>query len=307
MKYTMTFFKNQYDTNTDTRVSFSSFEEMVECLKKLSEIPMIKDASTPRICPAVFKQGTTRANDNVEYWGGWAAIDIDCDLPEDYEKHIRTITAEHSFFCHSTGSSTREKPKMRLIVPLDECPEGDTIKHLWFALQRHFDELGDEQTKDFSRMYMPPANYKNSYVFSFEKLDGQPIDVSRMLAMYPYKENMTQGFAGKLPYKLQERFLNYKKNRLDNYDYSWSSWQDCPFFPHDLAKEYEEMDQGWYFQLYRIMVSIAAKATKCGYPITEQEIVQLTKDFDKMNGNWYEKRPLKIEARRAINFVLSTN
>jgi hypothetical protein len=301
--YTITFFNGLYDNVPRDTVGVTAWTDFVEIMKGAHKLPGEKIPDMLQISPAVYKEGTTRANKNVECWGGWAAIDVDCDLPEDFESYIREIAKPYRFYAYSTGSSTREKPKMRIMLPLDERPEGDRIKHLWYALQKHFRELGDEQTKDASRMYYPPAQYKNSFVFEFEELDGENVCVSELIAKYPYTEPSV-GFAGKFPEEIQQRFIAYRKNQLNNTDIRWSSYHDCPFFPKKLAREYSQLTEGWYHHIYRMMVAIASSAIDKGYPITAKQIETLIRAFDKDNGGWYEKRPIAVEANRALEYAL---
>jgi hypothetical protein len=55
--------------------------------------------------------------------------------------------------------------------------------------------------------------------------------------------------------------------------------------------------------MYQIMIAIAGNAIKKGYPITAIQIAELCKDFDACNGNWYENRPIIVEADRALEYV----
>ena len=60
---------------------------------------------------------------------------------------------------------------------------------------------------------------------------------------------------------------------------------------------------GWYSKMYQIMVAIAGSAIKRSYPINTQEIATLCKEFDRETGNWYENRPMEVEADRALEYV----
>jgi hypothetical protein len=55
--------------------------------------------------------------------------------------------------------------------------------------------------------------------------------------------------------------------------------------------------------MYQIMVALASNALKNKYPITAQEIAQLCRELDMETGNWYENRPLEIEADRALEYA----
>ena len=51
------------------------------------------------------------------------------------------------------------------------------------------------------------------------------------------------------------------------------------------------------------MVAIAARAVERQYPINSNEITNLCREFDMETGNWYENRPMDVEADRALEYV----
>ena len=55
--------------------------------------------------------------------------------------------------------------------------------------------------------------------------------------------------------------------------------------------------------MYQIMVALAGNAVRNSYPITAEEIASLCKELDQDTGNWYQNRPLKKEADRALEYV----
>ena len=59
--------------------------------------------------------------------------------------------------------------------------------------------------------------------------------------------------------------------------------------------------------MYAIMIAIAGRAYDKGYPITAQQIADLCKEFDTDTGNWYNNRPLTVEADRALEYVYRSN
>ena len=51
------------------------------------------------------------------------------------------------------------------------------------------------------------------------------------------------------------------------------------------------------------MVAVASKALQNKYPITSQEIAELCRELDNETGNWYQNRPLEVEADRALEYA----
>jgi len=301
----LTIFDSIYDNKTDKRMDYESFDEFEQILYKLSEstkYPTKKDA--PLISPAVYIPDTTRANDNVLAWGGFGILDID-----DYEGRMEDIEEKYSqyrYVCYSTASSTVENPKFRLVFPLTQSVGKDDIKHFWFALNKEIGDIADAQTKDLSRMYYIPAKYENSFNFIFSH-DGEVMNPMSLMAKHPYvKPNQTM--FDRFPPAIQEALLERKRNQLNNKNFTWTSYRDCPFVNQRQIEDYKGITgTGWYAKMYEIMLTIAGNAMSKGYPITSKEIEYLCRDLDNDTGNWYSKRDFEKEAERAIDFVFKNN
>ena len=153
-------------------------------------------------------------------------------------------------------------------------------------------------------MYYIPAAYANANNFFYVN-SGRPLDIDYLLARWPYDDKRdAKSFMDRLPSAWREQIMDYRKGKLDNTSYVWSGYSDCPFWPKNLAAEYITISEsGWYRQMYRIMIAVAGKAIEKGYPITATQIVELCRQFDIENGNWYENRPLDVEANNALEYA----
>lgn len=289
-------------------MNFSNFDELENLLYGLSNSPKKGKKDAELISPAVYQDGTTRSNKTVLAWGGWCAVDIDdIEVTGDIKNFISNFLGNWRYICYSTASSTKDKPKFRLVFELDRILQKDEIKHFWFALQTHLDDQGDKQCKDLSRMYYIPAQYRNAYNFIFSG-KGDPIDVDGLLSQYPYTEKThSKNFIDRLPDDLQKKIIQYRMESMSNEDYSWNSYQDCPFVNRNLIRDYKAIaytdNSGRYAMIYKIMTSIAINAIKKKYPITTFEIVDLIRQLDLDTSNRYENRPLDVEADRAIEYA----
>jgi len=301
----LTIFDNIYDNKTNKRMDYNSFDEFEAILYKLSEsekYPTKKDA--PLLSPAIYQPDTTRANDNVTGWGGFGILDID-----DYQGDLKDIESKYDkyrYVCYSTASSTVENPKFRLVFPLTQHIDKDDIKHFWYALNKEIGDIADAQTKDLSRMYYVPAKYKDSFNFIFSH-DGEVMNPNDLMEKYPYvKPNQTM--FDRFPEAIQKALLERKRNELKNTNYTWTSYQDCPFVNKKQIDEYKGITgTGWYSKMYQIMLTTAGNAMSKGYPITPKEIEYICRDLDTDTGGWYLKRDLEKEAARAIEFVFKNN
>ena len=299
--YELTIFKSAYDNKTHRYLKMPDWDSLVYLLEKLSEQPLAGKKDAELISPAVYKEGTTRANRNVEYWGNWACVDVD-----DYEGTIDGILdrfADNNIVVYSTASSTPEKIKFRIVFDLARRVKGEEIKQFWYALNKSIGDLGDKQTKDSTRMYYIPARYAGAHNF-FHVNSGIPLGVDDLLREFPYQEKTGNDLLDILPDDVRETVIEHRKNSLTNTEIVWSGYLDCPFFPNKMAIDYKSVSgTGWYHQMYRIMVATACNAVKAGYPITSQQIASMCKQLDAETGNWYKNRPLELEANSAIKWA----
>ena len=305
MAVSLTIFDSIYDNKTNKRLDYNSFDEFESILYRLADQEKYKTKKeAPLISPAIYHDGTTRANGNVLGWGGFGIVDVD-----DYEGSIDEIHNKYSkykYVCYSTASSTKEHPKFRLVFPLTEFVKADNIKHFWHALNKEIGDIADAQTKDLSRMYYVPSKYGNAYNFIFSH-DGEVMDPTKLMESHPYVVP-NESFFDKLPPAIKEGLIAHRKGQLNNTNFKWTGYRDCPFVNKRQIEEYKMISgTGWYYKMYQIMVSTAGNAMSKGYPISSKEIAWICRDLDNDTGGWYGKRDMEREAERAIEFVFRNN
>jgi hypothetical protein len=308
--YSLTVFESIFDNKTDKRFDYDSWEKFERVLYTISEKPGRKakrgektdKKASPLISPAIYTPNSTRANANVEAWAGWAALDVD-----NYNGSIDAITKDHGFYCvcYSTASSTKEKPKFRLVFPLSGQVPAAKIRHFWYALNKEFGSVSDEQTKDLSRMYYVPAKYPKAHNFIFT-VKGRILDPNELMAKYAYAERSVS-FIDRLPDNIKKAIMTERKERMNNTSVEWNSYRDCPFVNKKLISDYKAISMidgsGRYRMIFKIMTSIACSAVKRRYPITADEVAELVRQLDSDSSRIYQNRPLKNEADRAIEFA----
>ena len=308
--YELTIFKNQFDNKTHKKVRMSTWDSFVDLLHGLSKQKGEKGGSnsSPLISPAVFEDGSTRSNKTTKYWAGWCCVDVDdhnysADLDELKDELIKQF-GKYDFVVYSTASSSNEYLKFRIVFRTDEKIENERIKKFWYALNTELGDIGDPQTKDLARMYYVPARYPNSNQFFFVHSGGDALNVSELISKHPYVEKTGNTFLDRLPPEMQKAVIEHRKSQLQNTNYNWVSYQDCPFWPRSLASEYIQISNtGWYHKMYQIMIAVAGRAVDSGYPITANQIADMCKQFDAETGNWYENRPMLKEADRALEYI----
>lgn len=304
----LTLFKSIFDNKTHRKMEFTSLESFEKLLYDLSKQPGYKPKKgerkngSPLITPSSFQQGTTRANHNVTQWNGWAALDVD-DYDGSFEETIEKFKKNY-FICYSSASSTKEKPKFRVILPLTSSVPAEKIRHFWYALNHEFGSVGDAQTKDLSRMYYVPAQYPNAYNFIFTN-KAPLLDPVELMERHSFVNGFKSTFEDRMPEHIREKIAEYKKDKLTNINVHWSSYRDCPFVNKQLVSEYRTItDTGWYAKMYQIMTSIAMRALRAKYPITPDQIARLCKEIDAETGGWYKNRPMTLESARAIDYSM---
>ncbi len=313
MNYSLTVFDSIFDNKTDKKVTMATWEDFESLMFQLSKLPGYKakkgekKKSSSLISPAIYTEGATRANANVTGWGGWAALDVDeydCTFEEAAGRYVK-----YRHICYSTASSRPEKKKFRVVFQLNKIVPADKIRHFWYALNKHFGSIGDEQTKDLSRMYYVPARYPDADNFIIVR-SGEIMDPDKIMALHPYTEKPSISLMDKFPAAIQEEILKHRKEQANNNTIRWTSYQDCPFVNRNLVKEYKSISSidgsGRYRMIYKIMSSIACNAVKKRYPITGMQIAEMVRELDRDTARIYQKRPLHTEADRAIEYAYKT-
>lgn len=245
MNYSLTVFNSIFDNKTDKRFNYDSWEKFEKVLYTLSDKKgykakrgeRVKNAS-PLISPAIYVSETTRANANVTAWAGWAALDVDAYTGK-YE-HIAGRLGPYYTVCYSTASCTKENIKFRIVLPLTCHISADKIRHFWYALNKEFDQAGDEQTKDLSRMYYVPAKYPKAFNFIFTT-KGAIMNPHELMAKHAFSERTGASFLDRLPPKMKEAIVANRKESMTNRDVHWSSYRDCPFLNKQLVINYKSI------------------------------------------------------------------
>lgn len=310
MTYSLTIFKSIFDNKTHRKMDFATWKEFEDMLYGLSTKKAIKPAKgefvknpAPLISSARYAENTTRANDNVIEWAGWCAMDID-EYEGDWKAVVERYT-RYQFICYSTGSSTKEHPKFRMVLPLTQPVPQDKIKHFWHALNHKFGGVIDGQTKDLSRMFYIPGKYPGAYNFIFSN-DGEHLNPQDLIDSYEFVEPKKSSFLDRLPPELQEKVLQFRKEKMSR-DATWTGYTDCPFVPQRLVTEYKAIaghdGTGRYAMIYKIMTAIACNAVKKNFAISAHDIASMIRELDRDTANRYQSRPLEIEANRAIEFA----
>lgn len=285
----------------------SSWEEFVEYLRAISEVEGYKPASDDYerrqglISSAIYgKEGDTRKNENVI---GWDMVILDIDNTDKSITEVAQIFKPYDCVFYSSASCTHHKLKMRVIVRLDKFAPGDKLSQVWYAIQMWLGGLVDEQTKDKSRIHYIPARYTNqgdNYNHFFYVNNGVGLNWEALIAKYPMPPEKER-FKKDNPLRGLKRKIFENNNSLPCFDIQSP---DCPFVYPDTIKNYLLTPAGGHHKaIYQFMLTVCGRAQQINYPITIDEVVDMARQVDQLDGGWYDEKKLYNSAGDAMEFI----
>lgn len=279
----------------------------VSILKKLSDVVGYKPSSDDLenkqalISPAIYaNDGDTRKNSNVI---GWDIVVLDIDDTKLSLEEIEEKFKLFNFVAYSSASCTYDKLKLRVIIPLSHRAPKERLSQLWFAVQKWSGGLVDEQTKDLSRMSYIPARYTNKgsdYRHFFLVNEGIDLPWDKLIAKYP-SPPPEEKFKRDNPLKNLKRKLFMSNNQIP--DMNIRSDKN-PLVNERMIKEYLLTPAGGHHKaIYIFMVNICRNAERINYPIIIDEIVDMARQLDQLDGGYYDDKKLYGSAQDAMEFV----
>jgi len=151
--------------------------EQLATLLTSQRVTVTKKEAVKLIGPYSLVEGTTRGSDNVtEVHALFVDIDDDGTTPNDATKLLNQRRVAHVVY--STHSSTRERPKYRVAIPLSEPVPGSRWREFFEAACQLYKLPYDPKTVDPSRIYYLPSSPPDcDSVFAW-KAEGAPLDVT---------------------------------------------------------------------------------------------------------------------------------
>lgn len=125
----------------------------------------------------------TKGLKDVDYMVPMIAIDI--DKPGWPEARLRATLQGIRCIIHTTASSTEECPRWRIIAATDGTYFVHEHRALWQFMYDLLDGEIDAKAKDASRISYMPAKWEGAYNVAPISLDGEPLPVAEIAALYP--------------------------------------------------------------------------------------------------------------------------
>lgn len=297
MTYNIMFFK-QKEQYYSFKQQFETWEDMTSYLFTIKNREIEDKYQNYHMLSANTIDGD-RLTESIIESSKWIALDFDSmgsmDLKTFYSKY--KFHGWESVF-YNSSSCKNDSLRMRIVHPLTRKINRKEYKHFWINLNRCYDNLLDRQTCHINRTQAAPATFKHAYNFFYRKL-GNPIDVDEIKDMFPYVEKKKLNIIDIPGYD------EYRKKKLNKF-YKWSGVGDCPFIPKNKLANfyniYNTDNTGRYKTFYELMCSITYYAYKNGYPLSQEELINLLREIDY--NNLYKKRALDVETRNAIEFAM---
>jgi len=252
------------------------------------------------ISSAIYAPNTKRGNKNVL---GWDMVLLDIDSGIDLNSLDQLVLdLDYNFLIYSSPSCTKDHIKIRLCLELHEFAPKEVLSQLWFAVNAMLGNIVDKQTKDKSRMMYVPARYDNTedYYHIFIECYKDKLNWEELINKYPSpKENEKYHLKNKL--SLLKRKIYVKTNKLPCFNIQAKK---CPFCYDNMIDEYRLTPAGeHHLALYRFMIKVCYNAKRINYPLSIDELVDMARQLDDLDGSFYNDKKFYDSAQDAIEYV----
>lgn len=292
--------------NVAQKCEAKDWGEFVTIMKAMSDVEGYKPAmgdyqrKQPLVSPAIYGDETKRLNDNVI---GWDFIMLDIDDGIDSLDLVKEHFKAFNYIIYSTANCTKEKLKIRVCVPLHKNAPKDKLHGLWWALNEWCSGILDAQTKDRSRMHYIPAKYTNKgeeYTHMFDVNVGIDLNWEQLTKRYvaPLEKDKFK-VVNPLRDLKRKVYLGAKASPSTNIQD-----RNCPFVYQQMIDEYRLTPAGGHHgAIYKFMVKMCYNAKKIDYPISTDELADMAKQVDDIDGGFYDEKKLLGNAVDALNYT----
>lgn len=294
-----------YDNKPD-RCKVKNWEEFVIHMRAISDVDGYKPAAgqydvdgSGLISPAIYQNdGDKRCNELVI---GWDMICFDIDDGVKDIEVVRTIFKPFSYIIYSSPNCTATKLKLRVVIPLHKRAPRNVLTQVWHGMHM-WTKLCDPACKDQSRGYYVPARYRNrgaEYTHFFLENDGITLDWETLISRYPSPPE-------KDLFKIKDPLLGLKRKIFQNAKGIPSmniTDQNCPFVKPWMREKYALTPVGGHHRaIYIFMLQCCHNAETIEYPLSHEELVDMGRQLDDLDGGFYDDKKLQDSAKDALEF-----
>lgn len=299
---------DHFYSNVPNLCKSDDWASFVNNMKAISEVSGFKppagdfeSKSSGLISPAIYSaDGQKRNNDNVI---GWDIVCMDIDDGVNDLSQVTKHFAPFEYIIYSSPNCTRNKLKLRVVIPLNKRAPKDKLKQIWFAMNEWCGGIIDAQTKDYSRLFYVPARYTNrgnDYLHIFLTNNGITLDWETLIERYPSppEENL---------FKIKDPLIGLKRKIFQDAkgipEMNIIS-DDCPFVTRYMRERYALTPVGGHHKaIYVFMLQCCWNAEKIDYPLSLGELVDMARQLDDMDGGFYDDKKLTDSAKDALEFT----
>lgn len=234
----------------------------------------------PLVSPAVYAEGATRLNANVEGFGGWYALDVD-DGRVSVDQAVQIMEAIPSdFMIWTTTKSTSAAERYRIAFPLDRFVTSEEMRTFWHGAHAFFGGISDTQTKDPARIFNVPAKWEGSDARFHSRATGDVCSVDELLSCAPVVAPPAPVSISTSDLARMRRSLAGAGKTIAFDDTIGSS----KIVSSRLVDEYLNLPKGAHHTgLYRFMAKVASRALFLGFNIEPEQLVQYARQVDAIS------------------------
>ena len=297
---------NHFYDNDVQKYKTDSWDDFVSKMEMLSKVEGYKpsvgeyDKQQALISSAIYGTELKRANKNVI---GWESLILDIDDGLDVLERIQNHFKLFSYIIYSTANCTIEHLKIRVVIPLDKFAPVDKVHAIWYAANEWCSGVVDTQTKDKARLHYIPAMYTNKgdkYNHIFISNKGLNLNWEGLCKKWPAPAE-SEKFKVVNPLRDLKRAVFQQNKAMPIFDISH---RDCPFVYQKMIEDYRLTPVGnHHTAIYRFGVLCCYQAEKISYPLSVEELADLMKQVDDIDGGFYPETKMLNNARDALNFT----
>lgn len=232
----------------------------------------------PLVSPAVYAEGDTRLNANVQGFGGWYALDVD-DGRISVDQAIQIMEAIPSdYVIWTTTKSKVTAERYRIAFPLDRFVTVEEMRTFWHGAHAFFGGISDKQTKDPARIFNVPAKWEGSDARFHARAKGDVVGVDEILtyAPPPPPPPAPVNITAKALQNIQAALRGAGASVADSDDIMSSKVVNPKF-----VEDYLSLPKGeHYVGLYTFMCRIASRALTLGYTLTPADLARYARQMD---------------------------
>jgi hypothetical protein len=242
-------FQNVYNTIPIDTIKNCPLDDFIDSLRDSHQQNIATKETNAMLCPAVFLPDKGRALQNViEVAGGlWLDNDTGHFSPEQFAE----LFPDLHFVALNTFSTTKDKPKYRLVIPTDDSMDADCYSAAVHEFIRRIENVDHDHGFDpvpthAAALFYLPCQAASGYSF-FTVQPGDVLDIEKWLI----------------------HSANTRANDLSNYAKALFSVRPHQSIPTDLIKALQKIPADDYGIWFKVCCALYNHFAEAGFSIAD--------------------------------------